>query len=219
MKLSSWNLPVTKFIKQNCSRNKLLIKKERIWIYTIYTFHKHWQMVTETKHFPIHQHSSVGNSVISFLPIATATEKNPNLQSLILQLLIPLLYSTLKVMFHNSTVYLKDKQKANRLAKPISSKSRVNGIYFCGTLLEVSLMLFTVTSFTYLSCCIGRLSKPCCYQMHLLPVHKSSAWTAGCKSQEGKILPVMFLTHPKQWFRKSGRSLQLHSNYRQMFRV
>lgn len=123
-------------------------------------------------------------------------------------------------MFHDSTVHLKDKQKANRSAKPISSKSRVNGIYFCGTLLEVLLMLFTDPSFISLSCCNGRLSKPCRYQTHLLPTHKSSARAAGCKRGEmAKFCLLGFSLTQQQRFSKLVLSLQPHGNHAQMFRV
>lgn len=66
-----------------------------------------------------------------------------------------------------TTVYLKDKQKVNRSAKPISSKSKVNGIYFCATLSEPLLMLFT--AFTPLIILHGKLSKPRCYQTRFPP--------------------------------------------------
>lgn len=123
-------------------------------------------------------------------------------------------------MFHDSTVHLKDKQKANRSAKPISSKSRVNGIYFCGTLLEVLLMLFTDTAFIYLSCCNGRLSKPCRYQTRLLPTHKSSAWTAGCKrGEKAKSYLLGFSLTLQLRFSKPVLSLQPPGNHAQMFRV
>lgn len=77
------------------------------------------------------------------------------------------------------TVYLKDKQKANRSAKPISSKSEVNGIYFCATLSEPLLMLFT--SFTPLIILHRRLSKPRCYQMRFPPSTRAlcAQWAAG----------------------------------------
>lgn len=99
----------------------------------------------------------------------------------------------------------------------MSSKSRVNGIYFCGTLSEVLLMLFTDTPFTYLSCCNGRLSKPRCNQTHLLPMHKSSAQTAGPKRcEEAKFYLLGFSLILQQRF---SCSLQLHSNHPQMVRI
>lgn len=70
MKLSSWNLPVTKFIKQNHSWTKLFITEDDLDLLDLH-FHKHCQMVAETKHFPkdrIYWYSSVGRSGTNFYP-------------------------------------------------------------------------------------------------------------------------------------------------------
>lgn len=100
-------------------------------------------------------------------------------------------------------------------AKRISSKSWVNGIYFCGTLMEILLMLFTDTSFTYLSYCNGRPSKICCYQTHLLPAHKSSARTAGCKrGEKAKSYLLGLSLILQQRFCKPVLSLQLHNDHK-----
>lgn len=100
-------------------------------------------------------------------------------------------------------------------AKWISSKSWVNSIYFCGTLVEVLLMLFTDTSFTYLSYCNGRLSKTYCYQTYLRPAHKSSARIAGCKrGEKAKSYLLGFSLILQQKFCKPVLSFQLHSNHK-----